>query len=172
MEGEKFEGVPCVRCGSTTRYVNCRKCVDCNNKRNTDKINKRKALAAFQGITFDGKPCKKCGGTLRYTKNPSCVQCLNARTNAHYHKNKQELNRQRRMQYPQMRYGVDAEKMLNQQQGKCAICKDILVKYHIDHSHASGLVRGLLCSKCNQGIGLLRENITIFQNAIDYLVVK
>mgnify|MGYP000182072305 CR=1 FL=1 len=36
---------------------------------------------------------------------------------------------------------------------KCAICKTELTKYHIDHSHETGKVRGLLCHKCNIRLG-------------------
>lgn len=39
----------------------------------------------------------------------------------------------------------------------------------IDHCHATGRLRGLLCSKCNTGIGLLGDNRAILQAAITYL---
>jgi len=60
---------------------------------------------------------------------------------------------------------------LDIQQGCCAICsKDFgETSYHIDHCHTDGSVRGLLCSNCNTGIGLLQEDETIFNNAIQYL---
>ena len=60
---------------------------------------------------------------------------------------------------------------LNVQSGCCAICSaDFgLTPYHIDHSHEDGQVRGLLCSNCNTGIGLLQEDEVIFNNAIRYL---
>lgn len=66
------------------------------------------------------------------------------------------------------------EKMNEAQGGVCAICRQ--PQQHkfrqcldIDHCHASGKVRGLLCSKCNVGIGLLREDAIILQNAASYL---
>lgn len=40
---------------------------------------------------------------------------------------------------------------------------------HVDHDHATGMVRGLLCGRCNMGIGLLRDNIGIMKNTILYL---
>jgi len=39
----------------------------------------------------------------------------------------------------------------------------------VDHCHSTGKVRGLLCSNCNRGIGMLQERVDILQNAIDYL---
>lgn len=63
--------------------------------------------------------------------------------------------------------------MLKKQQYKCLICKqdhsifkDGLV---VDHCHATGKIRGLLCPFCNTGIGLLKENPTILRRAIHYL---
>jgi len=72
------------------------------------------------------------------------------------------------------RYGITLEQyeaMLESQNGKCAICKgDCLTGRNlaVDHDHETGKVRGLLCSKCNQGLGQL-NNIELLQRAIDYL---
>lgn len=38
-----------------------------------------------------------------------------------------------------------------------------------DHNHATGEWRGLLCSRCNQAIGLFADNVHLLQRAIDYL---
>ena len=38
-----------------------------------------------------------------------------------------------------------------------------------DHDHASGKLRGLLCSSCNYGIGCLRDSIENLEAAIVYL---
>lgn len=72
------------------------------------------------------------------------------------------------------RYGIEMSELsdlLDQQKGVCAICgidfgTDV---YHIDHCHTTGRVRGLLCSNCNTGIGLLQEDKEIFKAAINYL---
>jgi hypothetical protein len=41
----------------------------------------------------------------------------------------------------------------------------------IDHDHMSGTIRGLLCRKCNSGIGLFEDDISRLTNAIEYLIV-
>ena len=55
-------------------------------------------------------------------------------------------------------YGIELEDviiMMDSQRGCCAVCGDSLVtptskrNYHIDHDHETGLVRGLLCGRCN-----------------------
>jgi len=42
-------------------------------------------------------------------------------------------------------------------------------KLAIDHDHLTGLIRGLLCPKCNQALGLFDDNIGNLQKAIEYL---
>lgn len=74
---------------------------------------------------------------------------------------------------------IDVEsEMYCTQSGKCAVCNYKFKEYDdgsnsndfvIDHCHSSGLVRGLLCNKCNQGIGLFMENKKTIENTIKYL---
>jgi hypothetical protein len=65
--------------------------------------------------------------------------------------------------------------LLEQQRGLCAICAKepsgvgSRAQLHIDHDHATGKVRGLLCGECNASIGLMRDDIARLQAAIEYL---
>lgn len=43
-------------------------------------------------------------------------------------------------------------------------------KFHIDHDHKTGKVRGLLCMRCNLLIGYAKDDIEILSSAIDYLI--
>lgn len=69
--------------------------------------------------------------------------------------------------------GIDEyEAMLEAQGGACAICGGVNAdgrKLFIDHDHLTGAVRGLLCNRCNRGIGNLRDDITLLASAIVYL---
>lgn len=81
------------------------------------------------------------------------------------------------------KYGINSEqynKILLSQGEKCAICKTNQselfktgnAKYFplvIDHSHKTNKVRGLLCHRCNRTLGLLKDDIFIIQEALNYL---
>lgn len=59
------------------------------------------------------------------------------------------------------------------QQGKCAICggdpKFPNRRLCVDHDHATGHFRGLLCGHCNTAIGLMKDSPEIMRKAIAYL---
>ena len=80
--------------------------------------------------------------------------------------------RSARTTYLKTRYGIrtsDVEGMIIAQAGKCAICKTILDDPHVDHSHGSEELRGMLCHSCNTGLGHFRDNPSVLQAAIEYL---
>ncbi len=55
----------------------------------------------------------------------------------------------------------------------CGICgkkgKDQNTRLAIDHCHKTGIVRGLLCKRCNQGLGKYKDDIGLLFKAIRYL---
>ena len=65
----------------------------------------------------------------------------------------------------------DYDRLFEEQNGLCPICGDAPdgKRFAVDHDHATGQVRGLLCHRCNPGIGYFRENIQILGSAIEYL---
>ena len=74
---------------------------------------------------------------------------------------------------------LEYENILNSQNGACAIClKNEIINDNfnkmakllsIDHDHNTGKVRGLLCNKCNTGLGLFEDSIESLVKAIEYL---
>jgi hypothetical protein len=73
-------------------------------------------------------------------------------------------------------YGINHEiylKMLEEQNGCCKICgiseKETGKRLHVDHNHKTGKVRGLLCTRCNTGIGKFKEDPDIIRRAIEYV---
>lgn len=68
----------------------------------------------------------------------------------------------------------DYNKMFESQVGLCAICHNPEngIKLAVDHCHDTGKVRGLLCKRCNMGIGLLGDNPDTIISAAMYLKGK
>jgi len=54
------------------------------------------------------------------------------------------------------------------QQGRCAIC-DRFAPLFLDHDHDTGAIRGMLCNRCNSGLGLFQDNISALRSAVLYL---
>lgn len=74
----------------------------------------------------------------------------------------------------QFRYGLtpeDLNGLLESQNHECALCgKPIAVGgFEVDHSHDTGNVRGLLCSRCNRGLGTFGDDESLLHQAIKYL---
>lgn len=68
--------------------------------------------------------------------------------------------------------GQDYCDMFNGQDGCCAICGCTLnndKRTHVDHNHAIGYIRGLLCTRCNSCIGYAGDSISVLIKAITYL---
>lgn len=79
-------------------------------------------------------------------------------------------------------YGITPEQyydLRNKQDGRCALCTNPFDPLqpngkpskgtHIDHDHRTGKIRGMLCGKCNRGIGMFNEDVGLLRKAIEYL---
>lgn len=71
-----------------------------------------------------------------------------------------------------LRYGATTEeavKIADLDSTACEICGRVVEKFHIDHCHVTNKFRGLLCSNCNAGIGLLNDDPELCSRAASYL---
>jgi hypothetical protein len=114
---------------------------------------------------------KEHGSSTHRTKEYAREWHKHARAkNPEYYRNK-DLQKQ---------YGVTLEwyqAVLAKQNGVCAICKEPekafirgkLISMPVDHCHETGKARGLLCTKCNRGLGLFSDKIDVLKSAIKYL---
>ena len=61
--------------------------------------------------------------------------------------------------------------ILEIQDGRCAICRRLpdTKRLSFDHSHITNQIRGLLCTRCNSGLGYFREDAHALIRAIQYL---
>tara|TARA_R100000808_G_scaffold19246_1_gene41849 strand:- start:8 stop:517 length:510 start_codon:yes stop_codon:yes gene_type:complete len=127
--------------------------------------------------------CTYCKGEKKYSefhlsKNHAhgvvyiCKECANKRNKEYYDPVKNRVYEYK------SKFGItldDYNRMLKSQNNRCAICNSTATgnrsqKYlSIDHCHATGKVRGLLCHGCNSGIGHLKDDIELLKKAITYL---
>jgi hypothetical protein len=106
---------------------------------------------------------KKASGRGTY-----CKPCQNART----YESRQRLQGGSREYHLKRRYGIGTKAfaaILAAQQNKCLIC-DRPDPEHVDHSHETGKVRGILCFNCNQGLGNFRDDVRVLVRAANYLM--
>jgi len=126
------------------------------------------------------KKCTRCTRTLP-------ISCFGKRSsNQLLHRSwcKECGNTERRTNYGprsmQKLYGItveDYQRMMADQGSRCAICRNPEsgkrgergFPLSVDHCHKTGKVRGLLCSKCNLGIGNFNDDIAILEASVKYL---
>jgi len=119
---------------------------------------------------------------MRKTHRPGkpvsqCTKCKVAYNKAYREKHKEKVLEIERKSKLKMTYGITPEQydhMLKKQDGKCTICAakkpgGRTKMFFIDHCHNNGNVRGLLCMRCNTGLGLFLDNPKFLLNAISYL---
>ena len=95
---------------------------------------------------------------------------INARKKAYFKANKEKINAYNL----KVKYNItlkERDLMLKKQNNKCKICNTKFSKVtpNIDHCHTTNKVRGILCSFCNTGLGLFKDNTENLTNAITYL---
>jgi len=115
-----------------------------------------------------GRKCKRCGSVhalayrkARYALDPEEHRKQNARLR------KAQLMR---------KYGLtveEAEAFYRSSNGLCQICgkpsEDDRKYLNIDHNHATGQLRGVLCSHCNRGLGFFMDDLANLRSAVAYL---
>lgn len=129
-------------------------CRDCKQVKSTRNFHANSA--SRDGLAFYCKPCALERRRCHNAKGKAAYLRLFGGTR-HYH-----LLR---------RYGITAsqvEAMIEAQGGLCAICRRKPAE-HVDHSHASGAVREILCFNCNGGLGQFGDDPGVLEAADDYL---
>lgn len=133
--------------------------------------------------------CKVCAGALAKAAREKRADHYKAVGRAHHHRNREARNAERRANYDPARtrelkllanYGITLERyegMLAAQGGVCALCRlpetamrgDTLRVLAVDHCHATGAVRELLCDQCNTALGKFRDDPALMRAAADYV---
>jgi len=118
-----------------------------------------------------------------YRQRPEVKERDSARHKTYYLQPR--IKERERVRDLQQRYGITAEAfltMLAQQGFVCAACGLVAWDHagggfaklgkrgpKVDHDHATGIIRGILCGRCNMAIGLLRDDPKIIRAVADYL---
>ena len=138
--------------------------------------------------------CKDCPKEVNSKRIKRCWECFkkwNVGKNHHQYIDGRSQDRNRRLirhkqwhidnpytkdDRLQYLYGITIEhynRILHQQNNCCAICNraesEFTRKLSVDHNHTTGKVRGLLCSTCNYGLGLFKDNLNYLLSAYNYL---
>lgn len=145
------------------------------------------------------KKCSRCAllkdDSEFYNKHSACKKCVLQRQKEKYLNDstfrerraaentaRQKANPERcRDATRKCRYGITRQQydmLLESQNGVCAICtnpetkkiKGKVCNLHVDHDHETNEIRGLLCGKCNLGIGAFNDDVHIMQRAIEYIL--
>lgn len=144
------------------------------------------APAAAEVSTVPGKACATCGKTKPlsdYTarsrsndgRQYQCRLCVSV-----YNRGPRKAHprpvEQLRAESLKKKHGitpVEYQRLLSLQGHRCGICGTDTPRghgaFHVDHDHATGVIRGLLCHSCNVGLGHLRDNVEAMANGIAWL---
>lgn len=146
----------CVHCGSVA-LKNKNSCEICLKKR---KISKKDRI--LNGL------CVDCGSPIDYSRAETlCLRCAanHSYRSSFYFCKKSGIFPPNKKEY--------IEIFTDLPNRSCEICGMGYTKgnvsLHIDHDHSTGKIRGVLCEKCNKGIGLFNDSADLLKSAIKYL---
>ena len=175
-----FTGRPCIRGHVAPRWTRNHDCLAC-------------AAEKYPAKRLRVKDQQNARNRERYANDPEYRARIHARKTPDWYERAKVRRRERYRTDPEyrekllaprrgrdqrdsslrFRHGItqaNYEEILALQGGVCAICRH---KYPealcVDHDHRTGVLRGLLCQRCNRGLGLLRDDEDVLARAIEYL---
>jgi hypothetical protein len=157
----------------------CSYCKACHKQKMDAQVERRRDSGDYKEPTT-----KRCSGPCKQIKTPDefhndsrqpdgkarqCKECAQKRSKARTPEQNRRYNLKKA-------YGItleDYDRMLSDQGGKCAICGtdnpgSNETHFHVDHDHDTRKVRGLLCERCNIGIGYFDTPVSL-ERAANYL---
>ena len=163
--------------------ISQKRCTKCGEWKDVSLFNKD--IRKKDGLHSSCKSCKAVVYAASYQARAAIKRAYskqyridNAEKVRAYGKKYNQENKDKVRKYGlKSNYGLsmsDYEELLKAQGGGCAICgttkpngnRDV---FFVDHDHDTGVVRGLLCAKCNSALGFMQDDIGILGRAIAYL---
>src|ERR1035437_957753 len=141
-------------------------CKECEVKKNRARWEKNKAREIV--AIPESKTCPDC----KKERSRSDFSKSNGNTDA-----RQVYCKEcKAVRHIKLKYNLSPEQfnaMLKTQGGACAICRTTTPggrgTWHVDHIHGTDVIRGLLHSQCNTGLGFFKDNVGFINTAIEYL---
>src|SRR6185437_1040200 len=134
-------------------------------------VNCQECQTPFIPRTHNQKSCTEACYRTYYNKNIDPLRCPSRTPEGRRAKNLQRLYKLTVKEF---------DRILEEQDGACAICgEDEPTKkgWAVDHDHGccpgavtcGNCIRGILCSRCNQALGLFRDDQRVLRSALRYL---
>jgi Recombination endonuclease VII len=173
--------------------IECKVCTKCSvNKPVTEFSKKAKSkdglqgwcknclyLAARQWVSLNPDAVKKqhtrSAATLRerYANDPSYRDLARKRAKSFRESlSPEERKRRDKEGWLRRNYGIsllEYTAMVETRNGKCDICERDQFELFVDHDHANGAIRGLLCNACNTSLGIFGDTELGLMKAVNYL---
>lgn len=121
------------------------------------------------------RPCPRCQSAMISGPKAYCPPCRREYGREYARRPERRPKRLAATRKSDLRraYGLTPaqyDEMLESQGGVCAICGETTARrLAVDHAHDTGAIRGLLCTRCNPGLGYFRDNPVLLDKAIHYL---
>lgn len=157
-----------------------KRCKKCGERKPFDDFYRAKGMS--DGHRSECKSCHQAAVRRWYRANRekaiADVKRWQQENKEHLHEYRREYRKRRRAEdrdaHLRRTFGItiaDYEVLLARQGGGCAICGRPPTKaaLHVDHDHATGEIRGLLCIGCNNALGQFRDEATLLERAADYV---
>lgn len=129
-------------------------CIDCKKSLSEDSFYQRKNINVNQ--------CRNCYGIRRREWRLNNLEQNKRSTSASWFRIKYGLSLAQR------------QRLLEQNNYCCYLCNRPAKIFpskglHVDHNHETGKVRGMLCNRCNRGLGFFKDSASELRKAADYL---
>jgi hypothetical protein len=146
-----------------------------------DRFRRCKQCGEIKPIAEYPKSESKRNGRKRQCRRGRCKQCQLQNLQQWVKDNPEQWKLAVRRNNFRNNFGITLEEydeMVSRQDGLCAICGNPETVKHarsgihrlsVDHDHATGQIRALLCKACNSGLGQFRDDPALLRKAADYL---
>ncbi len=144
-----------------------KQCCVCKQAKDLSSFSKNRAR--YDGLQTECRECKNAASRRRHAENPEIGRAYTKK----FHQKNPDFSWACTMR---RKYGLSTYQffeLLKAQEYSCAICFSKAPggrgRFHVDHDHATGQIRGLLCHRCNTILGHAKDNPDTLLRAATYL---